>query len=193
MSLARYSSDRNAPLSIVVCPTGARVRADVAFLENVRRKVAWPPPSEELWSAIAGLRGSHDAPPVGALPTRGRRRRRTALLLEGDVTLERARRAASAGGPSDWIVERVQRVRIGSKERDELESLGIRWAALEPVEVRAIVVTPALLRVRRRWKTWFPAAELWKTDSPVELRRRPRPRAGLRRGRPREGRSDRDS
>ena len=164
MSLARYSRDRAAPLSIVLCPTGAHVQEDVAFLENVRRKVAWPPPSAELWSAIAGLRGSHDPPPAGALPGRGRSRRGAALLLEGDVTLERARRAVASGAPRDWIVERVQRVRGTAEERKQLDRLGVRWSVLAPVEVRAVVVTPLLLRARNRWENWFPDAQLWTTD-----------------------------
>jgi hypothetical protein len=162
MSLERYASARHAPLSIVICPAGADVRDDLAFLEDVRRRLVWPPPSSELWSAIAGLRGSHDPPPAGSTPPRRRTGRRTALLLEGDVTLDRARRAAAAGGPRDWIVERVQRVRVPPGERDDLDGLGVRWAVLEPVDVRAVVASPALFRARARWASWFPrTAEIW--------------------------------
>jgi hypothetical protein len=162
MSLERYASARHAPLSIVICPAGDDVRDDLAFLEDVRRRLVWPPPSSELWSAIAGLRGSHDPPPAASTPPRRRSPRRTALLLEGDVTLDRARRAAAAGGPRDWIVERVQRVRVRPRERDDLHALGVRWAVLEPVDVRAIVATPALLRARGRWASLFPrTAEVW--------------------------------
>jgi hypothetical protein len=162
MSLERYASDRHAPLSIVICPAGADVRRDLAFLEDVRRRLVWPPPSSELWSAIAGLRGSHDPPPAGSKPPRQGSRRRTALLLEGDVTLDRARRAAAAGGPRDWIIERVQRVRVRRKERNALEALGVRWAVLDPVDVRAVVATPALFRARGRWTSWFPrSVEVW--------------------------------
>ena len=161
MSLDRYSSDREAPLSIVVCPKGEGVGDDFAFLEDVRRRIAWQPPSSEVWTAIAGLRGSHDTPPAGSLPPGRGSRRRTALLLEGDVTLERAQRAVASGAPRDWIVERVQCVRVRPRERDEIDRLGVRWSVLEPVEVRAIVATPALLRVRRRWAKWFAGAQVW--------------------------------
>jgi hypothetical protein len=125
----------------------------------------WPPPSSELWSAIAGLRGSHDPPPAASTPPRRRSRRRTALLLEGDVTLDRARRAAAAGGPRDWIVERVQRVRGTAEERKQLDRLGVRWSVLAPVEVRAVVVSPVLLRARNRWEKWFSGAAIWNADS----------------------------
>lgn len=156
MALGQYATDVRVPLRIVLCPPGESVEEDVRFLREARRTILWPPPGAELWSAIAGLRGSHDAPPSGAVGTARKSGRRAALLLEGDVTVERARRAAASGAPRDWIVERVQRVRIGAKGLDELEHIGIRWAVLEPVEVIALAASAALARARSRWAKWLP-------------------------------------
>ena len=155
VSLARYASDPDAPLRIVLCPAGKSVADDLEFLRTARRAALWPPPTAELWSAIAGLRGSHDAPPSTAPP--GAPRRGSALLLEGNVSLGRARRAVSSGAPRDWIVERVQRVRVGRSGLDELHRLGIRWAVLEPVDVIAVAASPALARARSRWAKYLPS------------------------------------
>jgi hypothetical protein len=173
-SLRRFAHDPRAPLRIVLCPEGESVAGDVGFLREARRTILWPPPAAEVWSAIAGLRGSHDAPPGGAAAARGRSGRRSVLLLEGDVTLERARRAASSGAPRDWIVERVQRVRISSKGLEELRRLGIRWATLDPVEVIALVASPALTRARAKWARLLPdGIPIWRLppSSKVEARR----------------------
>jgi hypothetical protein len=154
VSLARYASDPEAPLKIVLCPAGKGVADDLEFLRTARRAALWPPPTAEVWSAIAGLRGSHDAPPSTAPP--GSMRRGSALLLEGNVSLGRARRAVSSGAPRDWIVERIQRVRVGRSGLDELRRLGIRWAVLEPVDVIALAASPALVRARSRWEKYLP-------------------------------------
>jgi hypothetical protein len=155
-SLHRFARDPRAPLRIVLCPQGESVAGDVGFLREARRTILWPPPAAEVWSAIAGLRGSHDAPPGGAAAARRRSGRRSVLLLEGDVTLERARRAALSGAPRDWIVERVQRVRISSDGLEELRLLGIRWATLDPVEVIALAASPSLARARAKWARLLP-------------------------------------
>lgn len=163
ISLARYASDPAAPLKIVLCPAGNSVADDLEFLRAARRAALWPPPTAELWSAIAGLRGSHDAPPSTAPPGA---RRGSALLLEGNLSLPRARRAVSSGAPRDWIVERVQRVRVGRSGLDELRRLGIRWAVLEPVEVVALAASPALARARSRWAKYLPTdVALWTLPS----------------------------
>jgi hypothetical protein len=164
VSLARYASDPEAPLKIVLCPTGKSVAEDLEFLRSARRAALWPPPTAEVWSAIAGLRGSHDPPPSTAPP--GAARRGSALLLEGNVSLGRARRAVSSGAPRDWIVERIQRVRVGRNGLDELHRLGIRWAVLEPVDVIALAASPALARARSRWTKYLPAdAAVWTLPS----------------------------
>jgi hypothetical protein len=180
LSLRRYAASPRAPLRVVLAPAGRTVSGDLEFLRDARRTILWPPPAAELWGAIAGLRGSHDAPPASAAPgRRGKPGRRSALLLEGEVNLERARRAAASGSPRDWIVERVQDVRIAAKGRDELSALGIRWAVLEPVEVVALVATPALLEARSQWIALLPAGvRVWRSSA----RRASRAAAPVRKG-----------
>ncbi len=158
LSLARFRSDREAPARVVLCPAGASLPGDLAFLEATFRRVLWPPPGVDLWAAIAGLRGSHDEPPRGARTPGPRSARRTsALLLEGDVTPEGARRAAASGAPRRWVVERVQRVRISDTGLEELRLRGIRWSVLEPVEVIGVAASPALAGARNRWRRFLPA------------------------------------
>jgi hypothetical protein len=171
ISLSRYASDLQAPLQVVLCPPGRSVEDDLAFLREARRIFLWPPPAAEIWSAIAGLRGSHEPPPTAAAPSPRAARRRAALLLEGDVTLDRARRAASSGAPRDWIVERVQRVRISPKGLGELRRLGVRWSVLEPVRVLAIAASNALIRARVRWARLLPPdVAAWPLTSRPESR-----------------------
>jgi hypothetical protein len=102
------------------------------------------------------------------LPAPTRSGRRTALLLEGDVTPERARAAAAGPAPRHWIAERVQRVRIGEPLLEELRRLGIRWSVLEPVEVVAVAASPELARAHSRWSRWVPRA------APIRLIARPK-------------------
>jgi hypothetical protein len=72
----------------------------------------------------------------------------------------------SSGAPRDWIVERVQRVRVGRSGLDELRRLGIRWAVLEPVEVVALAASPALARARSRWAKYLPTdVAVWTLPS----------------------------
>jgi len=159
VSLSRFLSDRRAPARIVLCPAGGNLSADLAFLRAVRRRVLWPAPAADLRGAIAGLRGFDDATPDAMPPPAPTRSgRRTALLLEGDVTPERAREAAAAPSPRHWIAERVQRVRIGESLLEELRRLGIRWSVLEPVEVLAVGASPELARAHPRWSRWVPGA-----------------------------------
>ncbi len=159
VSLSRFLSDRRAPARIVLCPAGGDLTDDLAFLRAAHRRALWPAPGAELSRAIAGLRGFDDAAPDGMpLPAPTRSGRRTALLLEGDVTPERARGAAAAPAPRHWIAERVQRVRIGENLLGELRRLGIRWSVLEPVEVLAVAASPELARAHSRWSRWVPRA-----------------------------------
>jgi len=141
---------------VVLCPAGSDPARDVAFLKEVRTRVLWPPPGVDLWSAIAGLLGSHEPPPPGARAPASGRRRTSALLLEGDVTAAMARRADAAGAPRHWVVERVQRVRIPPSGLESLARRGVRWSVLEPVEVVGIAASPELARVRSRWKKLVP-------------------------------------
>ncbi|MDQ5857134.1 MAG: hypothetical protein M3542_02485 [Acidobacteriota bacterium] len=167
-SLERFLSDRRAPARIVLCPAGESLRDDVAFLKDAHRRALWPRPGVELSGAIAGLRGSHDEPRAGTAPSpAGRGRTTAALLLEGDVTPARAERAAASGAPRHWIVERVQRVRISPAGFDELRRLGIRWSALEPVEVIALAASPELARAPSRWASRLPPGVPVWTSSPA--------------------------
>lgn len=176
-SLDRFLSDRRAPARIVLCPAGRSVEDDVAFLEDARRRALWPRPGGELAGAIAGLRGSHAEHHAGAPPQPAGRGRTTALLLEGDVTRTRAERAAASGAPRQWIVERIQSVRIPPAGLEELRRLGIRWSVLEPVEVIALAASPELARAPSRWASRLPAGvPVWTSSSinrPPKRRRTP--------------------
>lgn len=173
-SLDRFLSDRRAPARIVLCPAGRSVREDVAFLEDARRRALWTRPGGELAGAIAGLRGAHDERHAGpAPPPAGRGRTTAALLLEGDVTRARAGMAAASGAPRQWIVERVQSVRISPAGLEELRRLGIRWSALEPVEVIALAASPELARAPSRWASRLPSGvPVWTSSA---AGRRPKP------------------
>src|SRR5687768_10069539 len=175
-SLRRFLSDRRAPSRIVICPAGKSVREDVLFLEDVRRRALWPRPDSELAGAIAGLRGEHDAPEPGSAALRSGRGRTTALLLEGDVTQARAASAARSGAPRHWIVERVQRVRIPPAALEELRRIGIRWSALEPIEVISLAASPGLAGDPTRWASQLPGGvPVWRilpADSPARRRRK---------------------
>lgn len=163
-SLDRFLSDRRAPARIVLCPAGRTVRDDVAFLDDARRRALWPRPGGELSGAIAGLRGSHDERPTPAAPPSAGRGRTTALLLEGDVTPARAEKAAGSGAPRQWIVERVQSVRIRPAGLEKLRRLGIRLSVLEPVEVIAVAASPELAQAPSRWASRLPAGvPVWTT------------------------------
>ena len=170
-SLSRYASELQAPLEVVLCPPGRSLQGDLEFLREAHRTILWPPPAAEIWSAIAGLRGSHDDPPPGVPRSPKGARRRAALLLEGNVTFGRARSAASSGAPRDWIVERVQRVRISKSGLDALGQLGVRWSVLEPVRVLAIAASSALIRARARWARLLPPdVAVWPLTSRPESR-----------------------
>ena len=169
-SLARFVSDRQAPARIVLCPEGRGVEEDVTFLEDARRRALWTRPADELAGAIAGLRGSHDER-AGASRQRSSRGRTTAMLLEGDVTTARAESAAASGAPRQWIVERVQNVRIPAAGLEALRRVGIRWAVLEPVELIAVAASPSLARIRSRWAPLLPPRVfVWTKAPPQALR-----------------------
>ena len=175
-SLDRFLSDRRAPSRIVICPAGKSVREDVLFLEDVRRRALWPRPDSELAGAIAGLLGEHDAPAAGSAALRSGTGRTTALLLEGDVTQARAASAVESGAPRHWIVERVQRVRIPPAALEDLRRIGIRWSALEPIEVISLAASPGLAGDPTRWASRLPGGvPVWRilpADSPPRRRRK---------------------
>jgi hypothetical protein len=125
------------------------------FLQEVRKRLLWTTPDRLLYAAIAGLL-THLPPRPSRLDARRSKGAMTALLLEGPVTPARARRALD-GDSRHWIVENVRRVRLGQKGLAELARRGVRWSALQPVRVIAVVVSPELARQRRRWTRYLPA------------------------------------
>jgi hypothetical protein len=80
-----------------------------------------------------------------------------ALLLEGTVTSARARALISQDARL-WIVENVRRVRVSPALMERLRRQGVRWAALEPVSLVALLASPRLARVRSRWGRLLPRA-----------------------------------
>ena len=158
-SLAEYLASLQAPSRIVLCPAGRSVGSDIEFLAEASRRALWPAPDEILSEAIEGFRGARSphssARPGSAVPAAVARGRREALLLEGMVSSARARKLAEIG-PRAWIVETPRHVRIESALFDRLEALGIRWLALEPVTVAAVLAPPALARARSRWRRLLP-------------------------------------
>jgi hypothetical protein len=80
-----------------------------------------------------------------------------ALLLEGTVTSARARALISQDARL-WIVENARRVRVSPALMERLRRQGVRWAALEPVSLVALLASPRLARVRSRWERLLPRA-----------------------------------
>jgi hypothetical protein len=169
-ALPDYLASLRAPERIVLCPSGRSLASDVNFLASARERVLWGAPEETLSGAIEGLRG---APPPA--PARGSLRRvrpvrrragetAAALLLEGAVTPARARALMSQDARL-WIVENPRRVRVSPGLMEELRRLGVRWAALEPVSLVALLASPRLARARSRWGHLLPRA------TPVWIRR----------------------
>jgi hypothetical protein len=157
-SLDRFLASESAATQIVLCPPGESVGADVRFLEKVKARLLWPPPSAPLSDAIAGLLGGDPELRPRRAPARATP---PALLLEGRVTRDRARRAL-AGDARTWIVERATRVRLSPRELDSFSAAGVRWAALSPVRVVALAATPALAR-SRAWQRVLPrGTKVWR-------------------------------
>lgn len=149
----------------VLCPGGADVEHDLGFLQRARDRVLWPAPDPDLHGAIAGLLGhGHDLPDSSAPVARGRARRKIAFLFEGLVTPARVR-AALQSDARHWIVESALRVRLSDRQLTRLRGEGVRWSALDPVRLIALVASPELARARRRWQRLLPAGTpvwLWE-------------------------------
>jgi hypothetical protein len=189
-ALPDYLASPRAPRRVVLCPAGRSVTADIDFLRAARERVLWDAPEEIVYRAIGGLVGSIPASPA---PGSGRRRASvsrkhsggtaTALLLEGTVTTARAR-ALSSQDALLWIVEHSGRVRVDRGLMETLRRKGVRWAALDPVVVVAVLASPRLARARSRWRRLLPSeTRVWV--SPASRRtaggRKPRKAAGSRR------------
>ncbi len=155
-SLAGYLASERAPARIILCPAGPSLEREIEFFRRVGERILWSPPDEILRSALEGLLGS--LPPAaagGSQRPRGAREGRTALFLEGVVTSERAR-AALAGDARLWIVEHPRRVRAGRPLMEKLRKAGVRWTALDPVTVVAVLASPRLAAARSRWRSLLP-------------------------------------
>jgi hypothetical protein len=157
LSLSGYLAAPRPPRRIVLCPAGRSLPADLRFLRRVAQRLLWPPPPAGFADAIAGIR-----PPATAAarrsgrPTVARAPIAAALLLEGPVGPDRVRRALAAAGPRDWIVESPRSVLIPERSLARLARAGVRWSALEPVEVVGLFASPALARARARWAELLP-------------------------------------
>ncbi len=161
-SLDRLIESPPVSIRVALCPTGTDVTADLHFLEEARARLLWPAPPPAIRTAIAGLLG--DA--IGATRTPPSRENRgsPALLLEGTVTRQRARHALESDARI-WIVERAGDVRLSGKERERLARHGVRWFALNPVRVIAVIASPALARKRALWRGLLPArTPIWIVD-----------------------------
>jgi len=152
-----------APGQIVLCPSGRSLASDVDFLASARERVLWGAPEEPFSGAIEGLRGSPPPAPAHGSPRRvrpargGKAETAAALLLEGSVTSARARALISQDARL-WIVENARRVRVSPALMERLRRQGVRWAALEPVSLLAVLASPRLARARSRWARLLPRA-----------------------------------
>jgi hypothetical protein len=159
-SLAGYLASARAPGRIVLCPSGRSLEREIDFLRAASERALWKPPDEIVLSAIEGLLGSL---PPGAARGRSRPRRTrgsgTALLLEGKVTSARAR-AALASDARLWIVEHPRRVYVSRPLMERLRRIGVRWSALDPVTVVAVLASPRLAAARSRWRGLLPPGTL---------------------------------
>jgi hypothetical protein len=156
---ASYLRREAAPSRVVLC---APADGTAEFLRDCAARLLWPPPPADLHRAIAGIRSGADAPLRPRRPPSRPRRRRllAARLLEGRVDRRRAAAALGAGRPLDWIVESPRHVRLSGRELDALAQSGVRWSALEPVELVA-VYGPAGLARSRRWAKGFAGVPFW--------------------------------
>ncbi|HVQ54472.1 MAG TPA: hypothetical protein VMT25_04795 [Thermoanaerobaculia bacterium] len=157
-SLTGYLALADAPDRIVLCPAGRSTDADLRFLALAAGRLLWPGPPGRLRAAIGGIRPHGERPRRAAAPRKEARPpiRTSALLLEGLVGPDRARSALAASGPRDWIVESTRHVRLPGRLHRTLARDGIRWSALEPIELVALLATPALVRARAKWSSLVP-------------------------------------
>jgi hypothetical protein len=151
-ALLRRPAEPEAP--IVLCPEGRSVAADQGFLRAARRRAFWSAPPGLLRDAVAGLL---TLPAPEGPPTAGPRGGPgAAILLEGTVDARRAERASASREPRLWILQDPRRLRIPERLRQRLERRGVRFCALRPLEVAAVVASPRLAAARSRWMGLFP-------------------------------------
>lgn len=136
-TIAGYCARRGAPLPMVLAAVGADPEADRAFFIAARDRLLWPPAARDLYDAIAGVLTHLPARRAAPAQSRGPA---TALLLEGELTPERARSALRSSA-RHWIVEHVGRVRLGPADIDALSNEGVRWSALQAARLVGIAIT----------------------------------------------------
>ncbi len=177
-SLAGYLAAPGPDSRILLCPAGTSVARDLAFLRRAAGRLLWPAPSPDFRDAIGGLRTGSSSPRAARRGTPPRWRGRgtlAALLLEGRVDPARMRAILASGAPRDWIVESPRHVALpGGLERD-LDRAGVRWAALEPIELVAVCVSAGLAKARARWRSLLPSrTAVWVRPEPSSRSGRPR-------------------
>jgi hypothetical protein len=164
---ASYLRREAAPSRVVLCAPGDGAESAAAFLRDCAARLLWPPPPADLHHAIEGIRAEMRAPPgPRRRPAPARRRFSSARLLEGRVDRRRAAAALGAGRPLDWIVESPRHVRLTSEELDALAASGVRWSALDPVELVGVYGPASLGRTRRAWSAGFPkGVTVWRAET----------------------------
>lgn len=185
-SISGYLATPRVESRIVICPSGSSAARDLAFLRRAASRLLWPAPSADFRNAIAGLR----TPSPSSRPRIARFRPAragagdtvAALLLEGRVDRTRMRAVLASGSPRDWIVESPGHVELTDRWSRALARAGVRWSALEPVELVAVYAAPALSRLSARWRRLLPPR------TPVWVRAETRPRSA----RPRRSRAGPD-
>ena len=167
-SLAAYLASAGAPARVILCAMRGPAPRSMAFLGRAARRLLWPAPSEDIDSAIGGLRESHASPSEETRAFAARRTAplRVALLLEGRVDAARTRAALASEGPRDWIVESPRHVGVPESGLARLAREGVRWSVLEPVELLAVYAGASVARALPR-RTWFPrGTPIWIMPRP---------------------------
>lgn len=163
-ALAAYLANPDAPARVILCATRGPAARGLAFLSRAAGRLLWPAPPADIDAAIGGLRDTDHPRRPGGASRPGRLA--VALLLEGAVDRLRTRAAFAAvgkAGPRDWIVESARHVRLPAPQLAALERAGVRWSALEPVELVAIYAAEAVARALRR-RTGIPrGTPVWLT------------------------------
>ncbi len=165
---AAYLADPRAPARVILCATRGPAERGAAFLGRATARLLWPAPPADIDAAIGGLREPAHARPAARPRQPGRRlaagRLPAALLLEGSVDRARARAAlaaAACGGPHDWIVESARHVRLPDRSLASLARSGVRWSALEPVELVAVYAARPVARALRARTALPRGAPVW--------------------------------
>jgi hypothetical protein len=174
-SISGYCATPEVGSRILICPAGSSVSRDLVFLRRAAERLLWPAPPADFRDAIAGLRTEAARPRVARLREAPPEAGDTvaALLLEGRVGPARMRALLASGGPREWIVESPGHVELPSRWARQLARAGVRWSALEPVELVAVYAAPALSRLSARWKRLLPPrTPVWLRPSSRPPRRR---------------------